>query len=177
MPSSHLILFRPLLFLPPITSSITIFSNESTLCMRWPKYWSFSFSISPSNEHPGLIFLRMDWLDLLTVQWTLKSLLQHHSSRASIVLSLLFTYYHSYKDRTMLHLNYFHFFWRKSFSQVTQWWTTCLQCRKHGFDSWVGKIPWRRKWQPTSVFLPEKSQWQRSLAGYNPWVGKESDMA
>ena len=82
MPSSHLILCHPLLFLPPIPPSIKVFSNESTLCMRWPKYWSFSFSISPSNEHPGLISFRMDWLDLLAVQWTLKSLLQHHSSKA-----------------------------------------------------------------------------------------------
>ena len=86
MPSSHLILCRPLLLLPPITPSIRVLSNESTLCMRWPKYWSFSFSISPSNEHPGLICFRMDWLDLLVVQGTLKSLLQHHSSKASILL-------------------------------------------------------------------------------------------
>ena len=84
MPSSHLILCRPLLLLPPIPPSIRVFSSESTLCMRWPKYWSFSFSISPSCEHPGLIF-RMDWLDLLAVQGTLKSLLQHHSSKASIL--------------------------------------------------------------------------------------------
>ena len=84
MPSSHLILCCPLLLLPPTPPSIRVFSNESTLCMRWPKYWSFSFSISPSNEHPGLISLRMDWLDLLAVQGTLKSLLQHHSSKASI---------------------------------------------------------------------------------------------
>ena len=85
MPSSHLILCRPLLLLPPIPPSIRVFSNESTLHMRWPKYWSFSFSISPSNEHPGLISFRMDWLDLLAVQGTLKSLLQHHSSKASIL--------------------------------------------------------------------------------------------
>ena len=85
MPSSHLILCRPLLLLPPIPPSIRVFSNESTLHMRWPKYWSFSFNISPSNEHPGLISFRMDWLDLLAVQGTLKSLLQHHSSKASIL--------------------------------------------------------------------------------------------
>ena len=84
MPSSHLILGRPFLLLPPIPPSIRVFSNESTLRMRWPKYWSFSFSISPSNEHPGLIF-RMDWVDLLAVQGTLKSLLQHRSSKASIL--------------------------------------------------------------------------------------------
>ena len=86
----HLILCRPLLLLPPICPSIRVFSNESTLCMRWPKYWSFSFSISPSNEHPRLISFRMDWLDLLTVQVTLKSLLQHHSSKASILWHLAF---------------------------------------------------------------------------------------
>ena len=84
-PSSHLILCRPLLLLPPTPPSIRVFSNESALPMRWPKYWSFSFSISPSNEHPGLISFRMDWLDLLAVQGTLKSLLQHHSSNASIL--------------------------------------------------------------------------------------------
>ena len=85
MPSSRLILCRPLLLLPPIPPSIRVFSNESTLRMMWPKYWSFSFSISPSKEHPGLISFRMDWLDLLVVQGTLKSLLQHHSSKASIL--------------------------------------------------------------------------------------------
>ena len=90
MPSSHLILCHPLLLLPPIPPSIRVFSNESTLRMRWPKYWSFSFSIIPSKEHPGLISSRMDWLDLLAVQGTLKSLLQHHSSKASILQRLAF---------------------------------------------------------------------------------------
>ena len=85
MPSSHLILCRPLLLLPPIPPSIRVFSNESTLHMRWPKYWSLSFSIIPSKEIPGLISFRMDWLDLLAVQGTLKSLLQHHSSKTSIL--------------------------------------------------------------------------------------------
>ena len=85
MPSSHLILWRPLFLLPPIPPSIRVFSNESTLCMRWPKYWSFSFHIIPSKEIPGLISFKMDWLDLLAVQGTLKSLLQHHSSKASIL--------------------------------------------------------------------------------------------
>ena len=85
MPSSHLILYHPLLLLPPISPSIRVFSNESTLHMRWPKYWSFSLSISPSNKHPGLISFRMDSLDFLAVQGTLKSLLQHHSSKASIL--------------------------------------------------------------------------------------------
>ena len=85
MPASHLILCRPLLLLPSIFPSIRVFSNESALLKIWPKYWSFSFSISPTNEHPGLISFRMDWLDLLAVQGTLKSLLQHHSSKASIL--------------------------------------------------------------------------------------------
>ena len=85
MPSSHLMFCRPLLLLPPIPPSIRVFSNESALRMRWPKYWSFSFSISSSNEHPGLISFRMDWLDLLAVQGTFKSLLQHHNSKASIL--------------------------------------------------------------------------------------------
>ena len=84
MPSSHLILCHPLLLLPPIPPSIRVFSNESTLCVRWPKCWSFSFRISPSKEHPLLISFRMDWLDLLIVQGTPKSLIQHHSSKASI---------------------------------------------------------------------------------------------
>ena len=88
MPSSRLILRRPLLLLPPITPSIRDFSNESTLRMRWPKYWSFSFSIIPSKEIPGLISFRMAWLDLLAVQGTLKSLLQHHSSKASVLHTL-----------------------------------------------------------------------------------------
>ena len=92
MPSSHLILGHPLLLLPPIPPSIRVFCNESTLCMRWPKYWSFSFNIIPSKEHPGLISFRVDWLDLLAVQGILKSLLQHHSSKASILwLSAFFT--------------------------------------------------------------------------------------
>ena len=90
MPSNHLILCHPLLLLPSIFPSIRVFSNESALRIRWPKDWSFSFNISPCNEHPGLISFRMDWLDLLTVQGTLKSLLQHHSSKASILLCSAF---------------------------------------------------------------------------------------
>ena len=99
MPSNHLILCRPLLLLPPIPPSIRVFSNESTLHMRWPKYWSFSFS--PSNEHPGLISFSMDWLDLLAIQGTLKSLLQHHSSKASILRhSAFFTVQLSHSNMT-----------------------------------------------------------------------------
>ena len=90
MPSNHLILCHPLLLLPPIPPSIRVFSNESTLRMRWPKYWSFSFNISPSNEHPGLISFRLDWLDLLAIQGTLKSLLHHHSLKVSILWNSAF---------------------------------------------------------------------------------------
>ena len=90
MPSSHFILCHPLFLLPPIPPSIRVFSNESILCMRWPKYWSFSFSIIPSKEHPGLISFRMDWLDLLAVQGTLKSILQHHSWKTSLLLDSAF---------------------------------------------------------------------------------------
>ena len=97
MPSNHLILCHPLLLLPSISPSIRVFSSDSALCIRWPKYWSFSFSISPSNEHPELISFRMDWLDLLAVQRTLKSLLQHHSSKASILRhSAFLTVQHPY---------------------------------------------------------------------------------
>ena len=90
IPSNHLILCHPLLLLPSTFSSIRVFSNESALCIRWPKYWSFSFNIGPFSEHPGLISFRIDWLDLLAVHGTLKSLLQHHSSKASIVQRLAF---------------------------------------------------------------------------------------
>src|SRR5574341_250616 len=101
MPSIHLVLCRPLLLLPPIPPSIRVFSNEPTLHMRWPKYWGFSFSIIPSKEIPGLISFRMDWLDLLAVQGTLKSLLQHHSSKASILRhSAFFTVQFSHPHMT-----------------------------------------------------------------------------
>ena len=100
MPSSHFILCRPLLLLPPIPPSIRVFSNESTLRMRWPKYCCFSFNISPSNEHPGLISFRMDWLDLLAVQGTLKSLLQYHSSEASILHK--YVQIHPYNEKIII---------------------------------------------------------------------------
>ena len=146
MQSNHLILCRPLLLPPSIFPSIRVFSNESALRIRWPKYWSFSFNIIPSSEHSGLISFRMNWFDLLAVQGTLKSLLQkkkkkksllqHHSSKASIL----------------------------------------QRCRRPGFSLWFGKIPWRRHWLPTPVFLPGEFHGQRSLAGYSSWGHKESDM-
>ena len=100
MPSSHLILCHPLLLLPSILPNIRVFSYESALRIRWPKYWSFSFNISPSNEHPGLISFRMDWMDLLAAQGTLKSLLQHHSSEASILWPAFFIIQLSYPYKT-----------------------------------------------------------------------------
>ena len=116
MPSSHLILCRPLLLLPPIPPSIGVFSNESTLRMRWPKYWSFSFSIIPSKEHPGLISFRLDWLDLLTVQGTLKSLLQHHTSKASILQhSAFFTVQFSHPYMTTVSISYLQILFYKIF--------------------------------------------------------------
>ena len=132
MPYNHLIFCRPLL-LPSIFPSIRVFSNESALRIRWPKYWSFSFSISPSNQYSGLISSRMDWLDLLAVQGTLKSLFQNHSSKASVLQCSAFF---------IVHLSYPH---------------------------------WRRKWQPTPVFLPGESHGQRSLVGCHLWGFTESN--
>ena len=125
MPSNHPILCHPLLFLPSIFPSIRVFANESALRIRCPKYWSFSFNISPSNDYAGLISFRIDWLDLLAVQGTFKSLLQHHGAKASI-----------------------------------------LQHSALFIDTIVSiDIYWRRKWQPTPVFLPRESCGQRSLVG------------
>ena len=126
MPSNHLILYRLLLLLPSIFTSIRVFSNESALCIRWPKYWSFSFNISPSNEHPGL--------------------------------------------PSVCPKN--HLLSPKGSTRLPRWLSgkeyTC-QCRRHGSDPWSMKIPWRRKWQPTPVFLPGKFHGQRSLVSYSPW--------
>ena len=159
MPSSHLILCCPLLLLPPIPPSIRVFSNESTLCMRWPKYWSFSFSISSSNEHPGLVSFRMDWLDLLAVQETLKSLLQHHNSKASIFRPGLV------KSKSILQLNcilYSVSSWdklqttQKSFDEYTstEWKTTQQQ---HAWFSkalcWVKKPDSKESKQNESMYM------------------------
>ena len=168
MPSSHLILCHPLFLLPPIPPSIRDFSNESTLRMRWPKYWSFSFSIIPSKEHPGLISFRMDWLDLLAVQGTLKRLLQHHSSKASILRpSAFFTVQLSHPYMTTgktIALT------RRTFVGKVM----AADLRRHKFDLWVGKIPWRRAWQSTPSFLPGESHGQRSLVGYSSWGLKQT---
>ena len=187
MPSNHLILCHPLLLLPSVLPSIMVFSNESVLLIRCPKYWSFSFNKSPSNEQPGLISLRIDCLDLLAVQGTLKSLLQHHSSKASILLhSAFFTVQlsHSYMTtgRTIALTKQtfvgkvmsllFNTVSRLVASLVARRVSVCLQCRRPRFDPWVR----RRKWQPTPVLLPGKSHGQRHLVGYSPWGHKELDM-
>ena len=148
LPSNHLILCHPLLP-PSIFPSFRVFSNESVLCIRWPKYWSFSFSTSPSNEYSGLISFRMDWLDLIAVQGTLKNLLQHHSLKASVLQHLAF------------------------FGSEGK--ASAFNAGRSGFDPWVRKILRRRKWQPTPVPLPGKSHRRRSPAGYSPWGHKESD--
>ena len=154
MPSNHLILCRRLLLLPPMPPSIRVFSNESTVHMRWPKYWSFSFIISPSKEQPGLISFRMDWLDFLAVQGTLKSLLQHHSSKASVLQhSNFFTVQLSHPYMTT----------GKTIA-LTRW-------------TFVGKVMSllfnilfrKRQWHPTPVLLPRKSHGWRSLVGGSPW--------
>ena len=224
IPPSHLILCHPLLLLSSIFPSIRVFPNESALRIRWPKYWSFSFSISPSNEHSGLISYRMNWLNFLSVQGTLKSLLQYHSSKASIlrhsvfflvqlshpymttgktmalarwpfvdkVMSLLFNMLSSlaktFLPRSMHLLK--ELLKQKSYLKKKKKKTfflmgsiiICLhgasqvvlvvknppavqENRRCGFDPWVRKIPWRRKWQPSLVFFPGKSHVQRSLAG------------
>ena len=138
MPSNHLILCHPLLLLPSIFPSIRVFSNESVLRSRWSKYWSFSFNISPSNEYSVLISFRMNWLDLLAVQGIIKSLLQHHSSKASILQCSAFCIVFS----------------------VDGW-----SCVRSLLFTWGQTMVWRRQWHPTLVLLPGESHGQRSLVG------------
>ena len=168
MPSSHLILCRPLFLLPPIPPSIRVFSNESTLCMRWPKYWSFSFSISPSKEHPGLISFRMDWLDLLAVQGTLKSLLQHHSSKASVLKhSAFFTVQLSHPYMTTGKNRSFYYAdlcWQSDVSafqyiELPLFPKVGLRTWMHRFPSEIWMLPW--------CLVPEISYWVFK----SPWNG------
>jgi len=206
MPSNRLILCRPLL-LPSIFPSNRVFSNESLLHIRWPKYWSFSFNISPSNEHPGLISVRLDWLDLLAVQGTLKSLLQHHRSKASILwCSAFFIDQLSHPYMTTgktIALTTWTFVGKLSLlfsmlsrvkamaphSSILAWkipWTEepgrlqSMGSRRVGHD-WVTSLSlfpfmhWRRKWQPTPVFLPGESQGWGSLVGCRLWGRTESE--
>ena len=209
MLSSHLILCHPLLLLPAIPPSIRVFSNKSTLHMRWPKYWSFSLSISLSKEHPGLVSFRMDWLDLLAVQGTLKSLLQHHSSKASILWrSAFFTvqlshpYMTTGKTTALTRRTFVGKVMSLLFNKLSRFVTEKAKATYSSTRAW--KIPWmeepgrlqsmglqrvgdnsvtslslftfmhwRRKWQPTPVFLPGKSYGRRSLLGFSPWGCKE----
>ena len=160
MPSNHLILCHPHLLLPSIFPSIRVFSNESVLQIRWTKYWSFSFSISPSNEYSRLTSFRMDWLDLLAVQVVPRILSTEDSPPTfhNVLLGAVMPL----RRTTDLQL---------SKSAENHWFTPC---KKQGRIP-VEKIPWRRKWQPTPVFLPGKPHRQRSLAGYSPWGLRESD--
>ena len=184
MPFNHLILCRPLL-LPSIFPSIRVISRESLLLIRWPKYWSFSFSISPSNEYSGLIFLRIDWLYLLAVQRTLKSLHQHHNSKASIlrhsvffIVQLSHPYMTTGKNIALtiyVHIYAYIFMHTIIYKMGFPRWCSgkesacpCRKCKRCRFNPWVRKSPWSRKWQPTPVFLPRKPHGQRNLAGYRP---------
>ena len=196
MPSSHLILCHPLLLLPPIPPSIRVFSNESTLCMSLPKYWSFSFSIIPSKEIPGLISFRMDWLDLLAVQGTLKSLLQHHSSKASILRrSAFFTVQLSHPYMTtgkiialtrrnfvgqvmFLLLNMLSRFFPiyRGFPGNSEGKESTCNAGDPGSILGSGRSPGEGNGNPPWYSCLEwKSHEQRSLVGYSPWGRKKSD--
>ena len=179
MPSSHLSLCRPLFLLAPIPPSIRVFSNESTLHMRWPKYWSVSFSIIPSKEHPGLISFRMDWLDLVAIQGTLKSLLQHHSSKASILWrSAFFTvqlshpYMTTGKTITLTRQTFVGKVMSLLFNMLSRLVITFLPRSKRLLISCI-VLGRRRQWHPTPVLLPGKSHGWRSLVGCSPWGREE----
>ena len=193
IPSSHLTLCRPLLLLPPILPSIRVFSNESTIWMRWPKYWSFSFSISPSNENPGLISFRMDWLDLPAVQGTLKSFLQHHSSKGSIfqhstffTVQLSHPYMTTGKTITLTIWTFFGKVMSLPFNMLSRLVITFLPRSKCLLISWLQS--------PSAVILePPKinsatvspsishevmgvDDGQGGLACFDSWANEESDM-
>ena len=155
MPSNRLIIYRPLLLLPSVFPSIRVFSNELTLHMRWPKYWSFSFSISPSNEHPELISFRMDWLDLLAVQGTLKNFLQHHSSKASIFwcsaffrVQLSYPYMTTGKAIALTRWTFVDKVMSLIFNMLSKLVKTCLPRSKHHLISWLQS--------PSAVILEPK---------------------
>ena len=179
MPSSHLILCHPLL-LPSIFPSIRVFSNESALRIRWSKYWSFSFNISPSNEHPGLISFRMDWLDLLAIQGTFKSLLQHHSSKASIlrcsaffIVQLSHPYMTTRKTIALTRRTFVGKVMSLLFNTLSWLVVTFLPRSKRLLISWLQSPS--AKWQPTPMFLPGESQGWRSLVGCCLWGHTVSD--
>ena len=174
MPSIHLILCHPLLLLPAIFSSIRVFSSQSALHIRWPKYWRFSFSISPSNEYSGLISFRIDWFHLLAVQGTIKSLLQHHNLKASILPCLAFFRRRQWHPTPVSTLA-----WKIPWTEEPGRLQTMGSLRV-GHD-WATSLSlftfmhWRRKWQPTPVFLPGESQGRWSLVGCCLWGRTESD--
>ena len=172
MPSSHLILCRPLLLLLPIPPSIRVFSKESILLLRWPKYWSLSFSISPSKEHPGLISFRMDWLDLLAVQGTLKSLLQHHSSKASIPQHsafLTFQLSHPYlttgKSITLTRWTFVGKVMSLLFNMLSSLVITCLPRSKHLLISWLQS--------PSAVILEPRKRKPDNVPTVSPSISHE----
>ena len=180
--SNHLILCCPFLLLPSIFPRIRVFSNESDLPIRWPNYWSFSFSNSSSNEYSGFIFFRIDWFDFLAVQDSPKSLLQHHSSNASILWCSAFlmvqlsqlTYDPAipllgiYPKKNMIQRNVCIALFIAVLFTIT---VICLQCRRLGFHLWVGKILWRRERLPTPVFWPGEFH-----ELYTTWSHKEMGM-
>ena len=163
MPSSHLFLCRPLLLLPPIPPSIRVFSNESTLHMRWSKYWSFSCSIICFKEIPGLISFKMDWLDLLAVQGTLKSLLQHHSSKASILRHSAFFQRRQWQPTPSTLA--WKILWMEEPGRLQSMGSLGVRHNWMTSFSLFTFMHWRRKWQPTPVFLPGESQGRVSLVG------------
>ena len=169
MPSNYLILCRPLLLPPSILPSIRVFSKESVLRIRWPKYWSFSFNISPSNKYSGLISFRMDWLDLLAVPGTLKNLLQHHSWKAAILQHSAF-FQRRQPTPVELETPMDGGAWQAAVHGVAK-----SQTQLSDLLSLFTFMHWRRKWQPTPVFLPGESQGWRSLVGCSLWGRTESD--
>ena len=151
------------LLLPSIFPTIRVFSSKSALSIRWPEYWSFSFHTSPSKEYSGLISFRIDWFDLLAFQGPLKSLLQHHCLKVSILQCSVFF---------MVQVSHPYMTTGKTIALtflVTKWKRIYIQYRRPRFDSWVGNITCRSKWQLSPVFLPGESREQRYLAGYSPW--------
>ena len=173
IPSNHLILCHPLLLLTSIFPRIRVFFSESVLRIRWPKYWSFSFSISPSSEYSGLISVRIDWLGLLAVQGTLKSLLQHHSSKASILWCSTFLMEKAMAPHSST------LAWKVPWTEEPGMLQSMGSLRVgHGWATSLSLftfMDWRRKWQPTPVFLPGESQGWRSLVGCHLWGRTESD--
>ena len=168
MPSNHLILYRPLLLLPSIFPSIRVFSNESVVRIRWPRYWSFSFNVSPCNEHLGLIYLRMDWLDLLEVQGTLKSLLQHHSSKASIlwcsaffIVQLSHPYMTTGKSIALMRWTFVDKVMSLLFKMLSRLVITFLPRSRHLFISWLQSLTAWPRHLSSSRCLPLAKRLQR----------------